>query len=226
MRTRMRARVMSRMAWNEHTSANRPNKPTRVGMLRLGSTRSYTCSMNSEPLSINTLMTPVSRPIAANAPRQDARAVAIGEGRARLATDLLMIGSANMSPGEECASACRARLPMRAPWLPAVSASWDASAAQPGSSPGQAFRGHALDQGLVERCDDVLNDDVVAGAAVEHVDPATADQHVIAGITSQDVVAGTADQDVVAVAAVGGEQQVSGQSRRFDDIVADERIDH
>src|SRR5215217_585248 len=115
---------------------------------------------------------------------------------------------------------------MRAPWLPAVSASWDASAAQPGSSPGQAFRGHALDQGLVERCDDVLKDDVVAGAAVEHVDPATTDQHVIACITSQDVVAGTADQDVVAVAAVGGEQQVSRQSRRFDDIVAGERIDH
>src|SRR5215208_5148912 len=115
---------------------------------------------------------------------------------------------------------------MRAPWLPAVSASWDASAAQPGSSPGQAFRGHALDQGLVEGCDDVLKDDVVAGAAVEHVDPATTDQHVIACITSQDVVAGTADQDVVAVAAVGGEQQVSSQSRRFDDIVAGERIDH
>ena len=51
-----------------------------------------------------------------------------------------------------------------------------------------------------------LNEDVVAGSAVEDVDPWAADQHVVACSAGEGVVAGAADQDVVAVAAIGGEQ--------------------
>ena len=63
-------------------------------------------------------------------------------------------------------------------------------------------------------CDPRLDDDVVAGPAVEDVLPAAADQHVVAGAAVQRVVAGAADQDVVAVAAVGGELDAAVQPGR------------
>src|SRR5262245_37927034 len=55
------------------------NRATSVGTLRLGSTRSYTCSMNSEPDSISRLMNPVSTPIATKALRQAEKAAAMGD---------------------------------------------------------------------------------------------------------------------------------------------------
>src|SRR5262249_6584315 len=55
------------------------NRATRGGTLRLGSTRSYTCSMNSEPDSISRLMNPVSTPIATKALRQADKAAAMGD---------------------------------------------------------------------------------------------------------------------------------------------------
>ena len=61
----------------------------------------------------------------------------------------------------------------------------------------------------------LLDDDVVAGSAVEHVLPGAADQDVVAGTAGQGVIAGTADQDVIAVAAIGGEQDAGRKSRRL-----------
>ena len=70
-----------------------------------------------------------------------------------------------------------------------------------------------------------LDDDVVAGSAVEDVLPAIADQHVISGAAAQGVVAGAADQDVVAVAAIGGELHAAAKPGRIDDVIAAEAID-
>src|SRR4029077_8265437 len=50
-----------------------------VGTLRLGSTRSYTCNMNNEPVSISTLMRPVSTPMVTKAPLHADSAVATGD---------------------------------------------------------------------------------------------------------------------------------------------------
>ena len=50
-----------------------------------------------------------------------------------------------------------------------------------------------------------LDLDVVADAAVDHVDAATADQDIIACTAEQHVVAFAADQHVIVVAAIGGE---------------------
>ena len=61
-----------------------------------------------------------------------------------------------------------------------------------------ALQPESMHRGHVQR----LDDDVVAGSAVEDVLPAAADQHVVAGTAVQRVVAGAADQDVVAVAAI------------------------
>ena len=56
------------------------------------------------------------------------------------------------------------------------------------------------------RSGSILDQDVVAGPAVEDVLTRPADQDVVAGAADQRVVAGAADQDVVAVAAVGRER--------------------
>src|SRR6266511_1288936 len=77
-----------------------------------------------------------------------------------------------------------------------------------------------------DRCRPLLDDDVVAGAAVEDVLAVAADQHVVAVAATESVVAGAADQDVVAVAAVGGELNgVCPEPLRCDDVVAVEPID-
>ena len=47
-----------------------------------------------------------------------------------------------------------------------------------------------------------LDDDVVAGPAVEDVDAGPAEEDVVAGAAEEGVVAGTAQEHVVAVAAV------------------------
>src|SRR5262245_35507305 len=51
----------------------------------------------------------------------------------------------------------------------------------------------------------LLDDDVVAGAAVEDVVTGASVQHVVAGVAEQRVVTGAADEHVVAVAAVSGQ---------------------
>ena len=73
--------------------------------------------------------------------------------------------------------------------------------------------------------DGAVDDDVVAGTAVEHVLPAAADQDVVSGTTGQDVVAGAADQDVVAVAAIGGELHACQSPDATIDVVAAETVD-
>ena len=50
-----------------------------------------------------------------------------------------------------------------------------------------------------------LDKDIVARSAVENVLPGAADQHVVTRPTQQSVVAWAADEDVIAVAAVGRE---------------------
>src|ERR1700758_3916438 len=48
--------------------------PTNVGTLRLGSTRSYTSSMKTAPVSMRMLLMPLIKPVATKKARQDARA--------------------------------------------------------------------------------------------------------------------------------------------------------
>ena len=48
--------------------------PTRVGTLRLGKTRSYTSSMNSEPVRLRRLINPLKAAMPINAARHDASA--------------------------------------------------------------------------------------------------------------------------------------------------------
>ena len=73
----------------------------------------------------------------------------------------------------------------------------------------------------------LLNEDVVASSAVEHIEPGSADQDVIAGSTGQGVIAGTADEDVIAVAAIGGELDgARREPRRLDDVIARKSIDN
>ncbi len=50
--------------------------------------------------------------------------------------------------------------------------------------------------------DQVLDDGVVARAAIDDVGPGAADQHVVTRAPEEGVVAGPAEDDVVAVAAV------------------------
>ena len=57
----------------------------------------------------------------------------------------------------------------------------------------------------------VLENGVVAGAAVEDVLTGSADQHIVTSATGECVVARTADQDVVAIAAVGRELDRAGR---------------
>src|SRR5262249_9315795 len=78
MRTRMVARIVSSKSWKANGAAASAPSATRLGTPRLGSARSQTCSINREPASISTLMTPASTPTAAKAPFHADRAVAIG----------------------------------------------------------------------------------------------------------------------------------------------------
>ena len=50
----------------------------------------------------------------------------------------------------------------------------------------------------------LLDEDVVAGAAIEDVEPGAADEHVVSRIAAEGVIAVAADQNIVAVAAIGG----------------------
>ena len=59
--------------------------------------------------------------------------------------------------------------------------------------------------------DEALDDDVVAGPAVDRVDAAAAEEDVVSLAAEQHVVAGAAAQDVVVVAAVEGELQRGGR---------------
>ena len=72
----------------------------------------------------------------------------------------------------------------------------------------------------------VLQDDVVARAAVEHISAAVAQQHVVVVAADEGVGARAAEQDVVAGAAVGGELNRPGaEGRGVDDVVAGEALD-
>ena len=82
-------------------------------------------------------------------------------------------------------------LPTSITVLPLTMWTWVAS--QP--LPTRGCRGHGVGG-------EGVDDDVVAGAAVDDVVPRSADQDVVAGTAVQHVVAGAADEDVVAVAAV------------------------
>ena len=86
----------------------------------------------------------------------------------------------------------------------------------------EVLSGRAKPRGLGSiRSGTLLDQDVVAGAAVEDVLPRPADQDVVAGAAEEDVVPRAADQDVVAVAAVRREQdRVGRQGRGVHDVVA------
>src|SRR5262245_14697043 len=72
----------------------------------------------------------------------------------------------------------------------------------------------------------LLDHDVIAGPAVEHVGAAIADQHIVAGPAVEGVVAGTANQDVVALLAVGGQPDGAGlEARGLDHVVAGLGVD-
>ena len=90
-------------------------------------------------------------------------------------------------------------------------------------------RDEAGRHGLVEqhrgRERPALDDDIVAGAAVQDVQSAATDQHVVTRTARQRVVAGAADQDVVAVAAIGDELDAAVQAGGRDDVVAIEAVD-
>ena len=58
----------------------------------------------------------------------------------------------------------------------------------------------------------VLDDDVVAGPAVEHVDAGATDQNVVAGTAQQRVRTAAADEHVGAVAAIGREPDRVGRT--------------
>jgi len=70
-----------------------------------------------------------------------------------------------------------------------------------------------------------MNDDIVAGSAIEDVEPEAADEHVVSGAAVEDVVAIAADQDVVAVAAIGGELHGRPEPGHLDDVIAGKAID-
>jgi len=74
---------------------------------------------------------------------------------------------------------------------------------------GQPLEGCTVAVELERLVGDQLDLDVVAVAAVEHVDARPAEQHVIAGTAEQHVVAVAADQHIVAVAAVRREQHAA-----------------
>ena len=94
--------------------------------------------------------------------------------------------------------------------LPLTVRAWVAS--QP--LPGDRRRGHRVGA-------EALDDDVVAGPAVEGVVAGAAEEHVVARAAEQRVVAVAADQDVVAVAAVEGEQhRAGGDAGGVDHVVA------
>src|SRR5262245_22580813 len=96
----------------------------------------------------------------------------------------------------------------------------------PGAAPLSRGR-RCVDQEAVQGCGGTLLDDgVVAEAAVEDVLPGAADEHVVPRIAAQGVVALAADQDVVTLVAIGGELDAARrQARRLDDVVAGESID-
>src|SRR5262249_5973661 len=65
-----------------------------------------------------------------------------------------------------------------------------------------------------------LDEDVVAGCAVEDILARTANQDVVASSANQAIVALAADQDIVAIAAVLGELNSAGlETGRLNDIV-------
>ena len=89
------------------------------------------------------------------------------------------------------------------------------------SKPGLLDRIELSQEQIARKWGLALDDDIVAWAAVEDVEPAAAEQHVVAGAAEQSVVAFAADQDVVAVAAIGGELDAARREpRRLDDVVA------
>src|SRR5919112_6039116 len=69
--------------------------PTRVGMLRLGRTRSYTSIMKIEPERYSTLIKPLSRATLRKAPRQEAMMLRrfLGELVIDVASDLRRFGA-------------------------------------------------------------------------------------------------------------------------------------
>src|SRR4051794_34639886 len=82
-----RARVLSVAARNMNRAAARIARPTSVGTLRLGRTRSYTCSMKNDPVSMRTLAIPLIRAAAMNADRQDVSAPRSSHGVGLVAGD-------------------------------------------------------------------------------------------------------------------------------------------
>src|SRR5262245_23881099 len=96
----------------------------------------------------------------------------------------------------------------------------------PGTAP--LSRGRRwVDQGAVQGCGGTLLDDgVVAEAAIEDVLPEAADEYVVPRVAVQGVVALAADQDVVTIVAIGGKLDgARREPRRLDDVVAGEPID-
>src|ERR1700691_1533782 len=70
IRPRIRTRIRSRAPWAMYNPPARMARPTRVGTLRLGRTRSYTSSMNSEPVKYSRLIMQLMMPTPMKAPRQ------------------------------------------------------------------------------------------------------------------------------------------------------------
>ncbi len=66
------------------------------------------------------------------------------------------------------------------------------------------------------------NDDVLAGATVQHVRSAVTDQHIVAGTPCQHIVAGAADKHVAAITTIAGKLHRPGEVRRIDVVGAPE----
>jgi len=75
--TLTRLRMISRAPCRAKRAVANNASPTNVGTLWLGSTRSYTCSMKNEPVSIRILMTPLITPRLTNTLLHDSRAARI-----------------------------------------------------------------------------------------------------------------------------------------------------
>src|SRR5688572_17644322 len=72
----------------------------------------------------------------------------------------------------------------------------------------------------------VLDQDVVAATAVEHVDSRSTQEHVVVGVTQEHVVAGATQEHVVAGATACRElDRSAGQARSLDCVVAGQGVD-